>query len=195
MTLISTIAEQTNLALNATIEAARAGEAGKGFAVVAQEVKQLASQTQKALADIGEQVGAVQMAAGQVATGMAAVSGTISQVSLIAGTIAAAVQQQDAATSEIAHSISRSADRTREAEEAGLSLAGLVKQVMAQAADVGVVSKAVSARSDELQGRRGGCAAGDARRLICQRGKPAQTCPLLARPGGSGAPARARASR
>ncbi len=154
VTLISTIAEQTNLlALNATIEAARAGEAGKGFAVVAQEVKQLASQTAKAIGDIGSQINEVQHAARQVAGGMESVSSTIGQVSLIASTIAAAVQQQDAATSEIARSISKSADRTREAEEAGLSLAHLVKQVMAQASDLDAVSKGVSQRSEELQQR------------------------------------------
>jgi len=36
------------LALNASIEAARAGEAGRGFAVVANEVKELASYSEKA---------------------------------------------------------------------------------------------------------------------------------------------------
>ncbi|HWA47082.1 MAG TPA: methyl-accepting chemotaxis protein [Dongiaceae bacterium] len=114
--LISDIASQTNLlALNATIEAARAGEAGKGFAVVASEVKSLATQTGKATEDIASQVQAIQSATGSVVAAIQQVTGKISSISEVTTAIGAAVEQQTAATQEVARNIQEVTAATGEA--------------------------------------------------------------------------------
>ncbi|MDC7787514.1 methyl-accepting chemotaxis protein [Rhodoplanes sp. TEM] len=113
--LITAIAGQTNLlALNATIEAARAGEAGKGFAVVAQEVKALAAQTGKATGEIGAQIAAMQSATRDSVAAIKEIGGTIAHISEIAAAIAAAVEQQGAATAEVARNIQQASEGTAE---------------------------------------------------------------------------------
>jgi methyl-accepting chemotaxis protein len=109
--IIREIAEQTNLlALNATIEAARAGEAGKGFAVVASEVKQLATQTAKAVEDVTGQIEAVQSSTDSAVTSIGSVVDAIARVDQIAGAIASAVEEQTATTRAISGNVQQTSD-------------------------------------------------------------------------------------
>ena len=116
--LITTIADQTNLlALNATIEAARAGEAGKGFAVVANEVKNLASQTQRATEDIGKQIAEMRSVSTEAVEMISTIARTIGEIDSISSSIAAAMRQQGAATAEIANGSEEAANGVRHVSE------------------------------------------------------------------------------
>ena len=116
VSLISNVASQTNLlALNATIEAARAGEAGKGFAVVANEVKMLANQTAVATGEITSQIIAVQRETAIAVQAITGIAGTIGQINELASGIAAAVEEQRAATAEIARAADFAAQGTASA--------------------------------------------------------------------------------
>lgn len=149
--LINDIAGQTNLlALNATIEAARAGEAGKGFAVVASEVKALATQTARATDDIKVQIAAIQAASRQSSAAIKSISGTINRVNDISSTIAAAVEEQYAATGEIARAISQAAKGTAEVTHSVGDVSSVAQSSSQAATHVLMAAEALSQNGDTL---------------------------------------------
>lgn len=142
--LITDIAAKTNLlALNATIEAARVGEAGKGFAVVADEVKQLAVHTGHAVADVNKQIEGIQLLTQQAAGSFDGIDRLVGQISEATTIVAAAIEEQSAASREIAENAEKAATGTR-------GIAGNVAEINRSMTGVDQASRRVAEVTENL---------------------------------------------
>jgi len=151
--LITDIADQTNLlALNATIEAARAGDAGKGFAVVANEVKSLANQTAKATEDIGRQIGEVQAETKTAVSAIGGISEIINRINEVASAIAAGMEEQDAATQEIARNVQQASQGTSEVSQTIAGVTQAAREAGSAAENVLKATGSLNEQSNSLKG-------------------------------------------
>jgi len=155
--MISDIASQTNLlALNATIEAARAGEAGKGFAVVASEVKSLANQTAKATDEIQNQVAAIQGEIKGAVEAISSIVGTIGDVGGITTAMAGAIEEQDAATRQIAETVETVASNTRTVSNSIGRVLVVVEKTKTDSIDILQSANKLESESRRLDGEANG---------------------------------------
>lgn len=148
---ISEISAQTNLlALNATIEAARAGEAGKGFAVVANEIKDLASQTASATADIRLKIEGVQGTSKETASEIQAATGVIDEINNTIAMIATAIEEQSSATNEISSKVNQVSQGIQHVNDNVSESSTAISEVTQDITSVDEASKEMSDNSNQV---------------------------------------------
>lgn len=163
---IVAIAGQTNLlALNAAIEAARAGEQGRGFAVVAEEVRQLATASSEAAAEIStliksiertvvDTVGAVGEGTTEVMSSAVVVDAARQKFTDIADsltTIDEHVHRVDSSTADVVLATTAVTEAVDEIIRVTESVASLAQQTSASTEEASASSEEISSSAESLR--------------------------------------------
>jgi methyl-accepting chemotaxis protein len=121
------------------------------LAVGASEVKNLAEQRAKATDDIRTQISAIQATSGEAVSAIQGMTSTIAGISEIASSIASAVEQQNAATQEIARHVQRAANGTGEISENIQGVRGAANESGIAASQVLDASRELAQQSDAMR--------------------------------------------
>lgn len=152
VSVIKGIADQTNLlALNAAIEAARAGEQGRGFAVVADEVRMLAQRTTQSTSEISGMIGLILSgtsdAVGQMGTGVVQVNQGV-ELAAQAGSAIAEIQQS---FKQVLHVIEQISLSLNEQNAASQEVAGHIERIAGMSAQNNEATEHSSKVAHELK--------------------------------------------
>lgn len=149
---INSISSQTNLlALNASIEAARAGEAGRGFAVVAEEIRQLAEETQKLTANMGDFVNRIKGASQKSATSVSSTIEALDTVTEKIGQVWVINNENQKNVSKINESISSLASVSEEISSSMVEMESQSVNIREQCEQLEENTYSLRRASDELK--------------------------------------------